>query len=236
MKLYKLHTKQQEENECGIACINTILKYHNYILSYSNIRKSFQIKQDGLSIKDIICFFSSMDIESKIYKPDNLVFNLKEIDKKQFPCIALIQKDNINHYIVLHKMLKGRYVYSDPAKDTFTITNNSLFLKNVSYIISFDIKKLRFRELIDKINESYFVKLVYTKRRELIAILLKNMLASLFMVFSSLKFGLFVDTIGYKNLTFNRLIWRYSIIFFFVGYFEKKLLIRFILFNNFLNS
>lgn len=224
MKLYKLHTKQQEENECGIACINTILKYHNYILSYSNIRKSFQIKQDGLSIKDIICFFSSMDIESKIYKPDNLVFNLKEIDKKQFPCIALIQKDNINHYIVLHKMLKGRYVYSDPAKDTFTITNNSLFLKNVSYIISFDIKKLRFRELVDKINESYFVKLVYTKRRELIAILLKNMLASLFMVFSSLKFGLFVDTIGYKNLTFNRLIWRYSIIFFFVGYLEKKLL------------
>ena len=50
------------------------------------------------------------------------------------------------------------------------------------------------------------------------------MLASLFMVFSSLKFGLFVDTIGYKNLTFNRLIWRYSIIFFFVGYLEKKLL------------
>ena len=119
MKLYKLHTKQQEENECGIACINTILKYHNYILSYSNIRKSFQIKQDGLSI---------VDIESKIYKPDNLVFNQKEIDKKQFPCIALIQKDNINHYIVLHKMLKGRYVYSDPAKDTFTITNNSLLL------------------------------------------------------------------------------------------------------------
>ena len=30
--------------------------------------------------------------------------------------------------------------------------------------------------------------------------------------------------VSYKNLTFNRLIWRYSIIFFFVGYFEKKLL------------
>ncbi len=52
-----------------------------------------------------------MDIESKIYKPDNLVFNLKEIDKKQFPCIALIQKDNINHYIVLHKMLKEKSMF-----------------------------------------------------------------------------------------------------------------------------
>lgn len=118
-------------------------------------------------------------------------------------------------------MNKGKYVYSDPAEESFTITNNSSFLKNIIYIIYLEFPTKKIFEKIKSIRNLYIVKLILSQKSKLFTLLFINMIASLLMVFSSMKFGLYINAIEYKFSHFINSILIFSFIFFTFGCFEK---------------
>ena len=114
-----IHISQINKNDCGIACINMILKYHGYTTNYSEIRNSIELSNRGLSIKNMVKYFKRKDINIRIFQTKNNkleTFNTLRINNGN-PVIALLaDKDNF-HYIVIYKMKKGIITYSDPCSN-----------------------------------------------------------------------------------------------------------------------
>ena len=63
-----IHVSQVTKNDCGIACIDMILKYYGYDENYTDIRKSLYITDKGLSIQNMVNYFHKRNIKTKLYK------------------------------------------------------------------------------------------------------------------------------------------------------------------------
>lgn len=56
MKNRYTHTIQLSKNDCGIACIKTILSYYYYDIDYIDIKKKFGDTSNGINILDLKIF------------------------------------------------------------------------------------------------------------------------------------------------------------------------------------
>lgn len=102
------HTIQLSENDCGIACIMSILKYYKYNIDYVKIRNLID-ESNGVNISSIKNFFQNQNFESKIFKVNNSLKKEKflKLSEANFPCILLIEHKYSNHYVVLFRILKN---------------------------------------------------------------------------------------------------------------------------------
>lgn len=60
MKNRYTHTIQLSKNDCGIACIKTILSYYYYDIDYIDIKKKFGDTSNGINILDLKKFPKSI--------------------------------------------------------------------------------------------------------------------------------------------------------------------------------
>lgn len=204
MVIYKLHTTQHNENECAVACIETILKKYKYYVNYTELKDILHIKKDGINVNDIANFFKKLNVKTSVFKVNIDYFNKKSISfkKTQFPCMALLTVEEGYHYIVIHKISNGKYVYSDPAKNIFTIATSSRFLKDAKYILCFDFSKfdINSNELpLKKNNNRYLIDELIHEKKNIFKVSCINILISIISVMTSMKFGVFIDSIKNNN-------------------------------------
>lgn len=196
-KLYKMHTSQNLSNECGIACINTILKMKGCSINYADLKSEFVISEDGITIVQIKDFFEKLNVKTKIYKNNILLFRkFESINKDQFPCIAVLKKQGKFHYIVIHRIKKNNYVYSDPADKTITKTRSFSFLNNVIYYMVFDFSNFNKKLLEEKISENnlkFYKSDIFNINYIKITVL--NILIAILYIFISIKSGIYIDVV-----------------------------------------
>lgn len=105
--------KQEDEKDCGIAALVTILMYYN---------KKYSIKE----LKDIIKYDRNMRTNLfQLYSiAINLGFNadgvilesIEALNSIKLPCIAQIEiSENILHFIVIYKIESNLITIADPA-------------------------------------------------------------------------------------------------------------------------
>ncbi|MCV9899779.1 peptidase domain-containing ABC transporter [Exiguobacterium sp. N5] len=170
------HTKQQSDNDCGIACLVSVYKYFGKKDVNCDYLKDIVMKSDDYSVKDLISITRNFNLfESRAVKI-NISDLDKVIDSNTLPLIALTHQNGRGHYIVIYKALKNHLVISDPNKKNISRVKKSDFMNSftgVLLIISKVNNSIEISE--DKNNNSI-------KKEYLVSILKKNV-SSLVMIF-----------------------------------------------------
>jgi ATP-binding cassette, subfamily B, bacterial CvaB/MchF/RaxB len=98
---------QTEASECALACLAMISDKHGLHLDMVAIRSRFQISLKGATLHQLISHAGALNFSSR-----PLRLEVSELSQLQLPCIL---HWNLNHFVVLTKVSRGRVVILDPA-------------------------------------------------------------------------------------------------------------------------
>lgn len=123
------HHKQVSLTDCGHACVKTILSNYGYDINTDNYFNSKSTQ--GLSLLDIEKILKKYKVKSESYKLDELN-KLREI---RFPCIAVVKRNSLFHYVVILNISEEFIDVSDPAEAMFTQIKFSEFEEEFTGIV-----------------------------------------------------------------------------------------------------
>lgn len=98
---------QTESSECGLACAAMICRYYGIDTDLFNLRSRFNISSHGANLGSIMEIFRSLS-----FKTRPLSLDIGEVSQLKTPCIL---HWDMNHFVVLVKSSKNKYVIHDPA-------------------------------------------------------------------------------------------------------------------------
>ncbi len=98
---------QSEANECGLTCLAMVANVHRHDIDLSYLRAIFPLSRSGMSLGDIVEVADRLDLDATGYALGN-------IDEFASVTLPAILHWNGNHFVVLEKIVRGRYHVHDP--------------------------------------------------------------------------------------------------------------------------
>ena len=106
------HTKQHDQQDCGPACLQTILKLYGKNATLETLRQRSGTTSEGTTLLGLQECLSTYGIKSEGYQAD-----LQDLTGLHFPAVLHVETDLGGlHYIFLFKTKEGRLLISDPGK------------------------------------------------------------------------------------------------------------------------
>lgn len=99
---------QNEQAECGLACITAIVSAHGLDIDLNSMRKQYPVSMQGMDLSDVIDVFASLGLSARAIRAET-----EELDQIQLP--ALLHWD-INHFVVLTKKRNDQFTVMDPSR------------------------------------------------------------------------------------------------------------------------
>ncbi|MDY7804740.1 peptidase domain-containing ABC transporter [Burkholderia stagnalis] len=99
---------QTQAAECGLACVGMIASYHGHDLDLVSLRRRFSPSLKGATLNDVMLIASRLDLTSRALR-----LELGELGKLKLPCIL---HWDMNHFVVLKSVSRGRITIHDPAR------------------------------------------------------------------------------------------------------------------------
>ena len=109
---------QSDVNECGAACLGSILGYHGKWVSMGELRDACAVGRDGSSAADILRAARRYGLDARGWRRS--VQNLPQIP---LPAILFWEFD---HFVVLEGVEHGRYYLNDPASGHRVVDHDTL--------------------------------------------------------------------------------------------------------------
>ena len=98
---------QLEDTECGAASLGAILAFYDCWKSLEQLREAVDVSRDGSNLEDIAIAARSYGLKVTGWKAE--ISKLKDLPK------PMILHWGFNHFLVLEKIVNGRYYLNDPA-------------------------------------------------------------------------------------------------------------------------
>ena len=123
--LKQVIVKQQDRKDCGVCCIQSILKYYNGYATLEKIRTDTFTTKRGTSAFHIIEALKKYGFDSygtKV-KKENFKKNL-------FPLPAIVHvvlNNGLNHYMVLYEIREDKVILMDPSQGKKTMSFTDFF-------------------------------------------------------------------------------------------------------------
>lgn len=120
----KTFTRQQDESDCGVACILSLLKFYGGDSTFEKLRELSGTTSQGTTLLGLYQCAGAIGFEAEGFEAD--CSNLKKLTS---PCILHVQKDNLQHYVVSYGILensKSTFLIGDPAKGILELDEASL--------------------------------------------------------------------------------------------------------------
>lgn len=184
--------KQHDENDCAVACIAMILRYHQTKFPYQTIRETIGTDYTGTNLHTLLEGVKKLGLNGEAYQTDP--FELKNSRTSELlnsPFMALT-KDN--HFIVVFA-LKNQYILiADPAGEKKRVTYNefqNLFSGTIvvfSKIICNDASKP-----YKKTHALQITKLLKKQRKPIIGITLASFVLLIIGIINSLIFQFVIE-------------------------------------------
>ncbi|MFN8291265.1 MAG: peptidase domain-containing ABC transporter [Chitinophagaceae bacterium] len=111
--------QQPDSMDCGPACLRMIAKHYGKNLPLQLLRARTQIGKEGVNLLGI-----SEAAESVGFRTVAAQLSLQQL--REEAVLPAILHWNQNHFVVLHKIRKGKYHIADPAKGLVTYTTAEL--------------------------------------------------------------------------------------------------------------
>ena len=227
MKKYPI-VLQDEIKDCGVSCIQMIIKYYGGYIKKSNLLEMTKTSKKGTTAFNIKETLINLGFDAKGIKCD-----LKDINKDNIvlPCIANVTVDNsYKHFIVIYEInFKKKYlIIGDPA-DKVRKINYKEFIKifNNVLIVFFPIKTLQKEEDVSKIN--FIFNLLKPHKKTLINIFILSIFITLFSILTTFYTEYMINSLNFYSKKYLILLF---CIFFSIyilkilsNYFRNKLLL-----------
>jgi len=193
-----IHVRQKENYDCGAACVSTMLKTYGLNISNKQINKSLKMNQYGTSMLSISRFLNQNGLSNKVY---NVGDKLSEfIHELPLPCIAVIDNENMNHYIVIHDCRGSNLFVSDPLDFKLRNVSISDFKQTFSGILLLieevtpsDDNKSKMKK--DPIYKKHLISFFKDNKKFLIYTFILSIFVTAFGVTSSFFTGILVDVV-----------------------------------------
>ena len=108
----KYIVKQNDTRDCGICCLESIIKYYNGYIPLEILRLDTNTNNNGTTAYNLIK-------TAKKYGFNALGKRINKLNEKEIilPAIAHITtKKGLNHFVVIYKINKNTVTIMDPAK------------------------------------------------------------------------------------------------------------------------
>ena len=112
---------QQSEEDCGAACLATIVKYHNKTFNINRIREAIGTGQLGTSLTGLRRGAENLGFDAVSKRANPEIFN----KMKDAPLPAIIHWKGY-HYVVLYGKQGRKYVIADPGVGIRYVTRQEL--------------------------------------------------------------------------------------------------------------
>lgn len=99
--------RQSETAECGLACLTMVARFYRYNTDLAGLRRQFSPSMRGATLRGLIGIADAIGL---IGRPVKLP--LVALASLQMPAIL---HWNMNHFVVIERVAKGRVLISDPA-------------------------------------------------------------------------------------------------------------------------
>lgn len=117
--------KQQDEKDCGAACLATISKQYGFKVPISKIREVAGTDMQGTSAYGVIKAAEAIGFTAKGVKASKSEDIFSKFPK---PAIAHVILDgSLLHYVVIHKVTKDEILIADPGKGIVKYTPEDFF-------------------------------------------------------------------------------------------------------------
>jgi ATP-binding cassette subfamily B protein RaxB len=104
---------QTEAAECGLACVGMIASYHGLKTDLPTLRQRFALSLKGASMADLVRLAEELQLNPRAMRAE-----MEHLDQLELPCVL---HWDMNHFVVLAKVRRGRAVIHDPARGVRTM-------------------------------------------------------------------------------------------------------------------
>ncbi|MCA1060836.1 peptidase domain-containing ABC transporter [Rossellomorea aquimaris] len=199
-----VHTVQLEKNDCGLACVSSILKFYGNNKSLSYIRDMY-ISKEIYNLKDLINLLNKIgNIECRAVQINKEKIHEVFLEIKS-PCIAHIKtEEDENHYIIVYKIKNNKVVISDPRNKKITSIDITEFKKVFSGVMlitdNSQIIENKGNESTGNPNKLFIVSLLKSNMLMISIVFLLSLIFVVLAVVNSFFFKIVTDYIIPKKL------------------------------------
>lgn len=195
----KFFVNQESINDCGVASLAMILNLFDKKVSLNEIKEKIKIDKEGVSAYDIVKLSNEYGVFARGYK------NCTIEDIKLPAIIHVINENNLQHFMVILKVLADKVLVADPASCIRFISKEEFSNHYTGIAIMFK----------DKTNKEN------NKVQKLLAVktIILTLLLSLISIICSF---LFSDTLkSFNNYNNVKNIYYMLFLFFFISFFKE---------------
>ena len=182
---------QQDEKDCGVACLAMILKHYNTEIPLQKLRKLSGTDLDGTSMYGLKHSLEKLNFDSKAIQADNDVWKDKNLI---FPLIAhVLIDDRYMHYVVVYGVKNENLLIVDPAKGKEKKSIKD-FSKEWTGVLLLMNPGASYQPSIEKVRGlSSFLPIIWKEKSLIFHIILISIFITLFGIGSSYYFQGILD-------------------------------------------
>lgn len=184
--------KQHDVKDCGAACLSTVSKTYGLKLQISKIRDIAGTDSYGTNVYGLVKAAEILGYTAKAVKGtrENLLMSFP------LPAIAnVLTSDNIQHYVVIHKINSKKVIIADPDKGLRKISFDEFAGMWTGYLVV--LTPSEFFEKKNEMNGTFtrFFKMLVPQRGLFINVFFMSIVLTIFGIISSFYFKFLMDEI-----------------------------------------
>ena len=181
--------RQQDEKDCGVCSLLSIIRYYKGNVSLEQLRLDARTNNEGTTALNLVLASQKYGFDAVGMKVENLN------DIKRLPAIAHLNlKKGYSHYVVIEKVTKDKIILMDPAKGK-VVKFLWEFQKEWSGVVLIFYPKQKIMVLKNDVTLFTIFKKVFISEKNLIKII----------VLVSFLLTIFTIALGYYFQMFNSL-------------------------------
>src|SRR5690625_2452123 len=107
----KVHVQQQDQSDCGVACLASVIRYFGGEVRLEKLREESGTTLSGTTLLGLFQSAPTFGLTAEAFEAD--IPNLK---KQTDPCILhIVKEDHLQHYVVCYGFDENLFLISDPA-------------------------------------------------------------------------------------------------------------------------
>ncbi|MBT2747330.1 MULTISPECIES: peptidase domain-containing ABC transporter [unclassified Lysobacter] len=105
--------QQNELAECGLACLAMIAIHHGHDIDLASLRRRFPVSPRGATLARLIKTAGALGFDTRPLRAE-----IEHLPDLQLPCVL---HWDLNHFVVLKRIARGRVEIHDPARGAVTM-------------------------------------------------------------------------------------------------------------------
>ncbi|WP_067140929.1 peptidase domain-containing ABC transporter [Oceanivirga salmonicida] len=182
---------QNDERDCGPACILTIAKQYKINYPIAKLREIVGTDKQGTNIYGLIKGLNYFNFKAKAVRVED-----KKIDETlPLPAIAHVINNGMFHYVVIQKISKDKIIISDPARGVVKISIQEFYNQWTGILVL--VEKTDNVKSMDgkQTNFFKFLKVLKNQKSLLYNIILISIIYTILGIATSFYFKILVDYI-----------------------------------------